>query len=124
MSQALRPGGAYLIDLTLLADEDEPAGTTDEAWEMRRGDVSVQADDDGITVRDGERELRLSWGVEAHLRGYTAPAFEARVAAGPAFAIESWHPESGRRAGVSEFPIGGQREAPPGGRAMVVLRRR
>jgi SAM-dependent methyltransferase len=124
MSQALRPGGAYLIDLTLLADEHEPTGTTDEAWEMRRRDVWVQADDDGITVRDGERELRLSWGVEAHLRGYTALAFEARVAACPAFALESWHPESGRGTGVSEFAIEGQPEAPPGGRTMVVLRRR
>jgi hypothetical protein len=123
MSEALRPGGAYLVDLTLLADEREPADTTEEGWEMSRGDVCVRADDDAITVRDGERELRLSWGVETHLRGYTAPAFEACVAACPAFSIESWHPESSRASGVSEFPIDGQPEAPPGGRTMVVLRR-
>jgi SAM-dependent methyltransferase len=124
MSAALQPGGVYLVDLTLLSDESEPTDTTDEAWEMSRGAICVRADNDAITVRDGARELRLSWGVEAHLRGYTAPGFEALVGASPALELESWHPESSRATGVSEFPVEGQDEAPPGGRTMVVLRRR
>jgi SAM-dependent methyltransferase len=124
MSAVLQPGGVYIVDLTLLSHESEPADTTDEAWEMSRGAICVRADNDAITVRDGERELRLSWGEENHLRGYTGPAFEARVAACPAFDLGSWHPESSRATGVSEFGIEGQREAPAGGRAMVVLRRR
>jgi hypothetical protein len=123
MSEALRPGGAYVLDLTLRAREDEPESTTDEAWEMSRGDVTVRADDDGIVVEDGAERHRLAWGTEGHLRGYTAARFAACVARCPAFVIDSWHPESSRATGVSEFAYEGQPAPPPGGRTMVVLRR-
>ncbi len=123
MSAALQPGGVYLVDLTLRADESEPVVTTDEAWEMEREGVTVRADDDCIQVRDRERQLRLSWGAEAHLRGYTGASFAARVAGCPALRIESWHPESGRVRGVSEFALEGSPAAPPSGRAVALLRR-
>jgi SAM-dependent methyltransferase len=122
MAAALRPGGVYVLDLDLLASDEQPAVTTAEDWEMTRGGVSVRAENDAITVREAGAERRLAWGAEAHLRGYTASAFAARVAACPAFELESWHPESGRATGVSEFrlePAAG----PVAGRIMVVLRK-
>jgi len=124
MAAALRPGGVYVLDLTLLASADEPADTTDEGWEMTRGDVTVRGENDAVTVSDAGRERRLAWGPEAHLRGYTASAFAARVAACPAFALESWHPESSRETGVSEFHLDAHAGGSVVGRAMVVLRRR
>jgi hypothetical protein len=75
----------------------------------------VHAENEGITVLEAGAARRLAWGAEAHLRGHTASAFAVRVGACPAFALESWHPESGRATGVSEFPVAG--------RAMVLLRR-
>ena len=123
VARALRPGGVYVLDLGLLADETQPTVTTDEGWEMRRGGVTVRADDDGITVLEGGAVRRLAWGAGAHLRGYTAAAFAARVAACPAFALESWHPEAGRPAGVSEFLVE-PKGALGSGRGMAVLRKR
>lgn len=122
-SAALRPGGIYVLDLDFLARPDEPAVTTDEAWEMTRGDVTVRADDAAVHVRDGEVDQVLAWGREAHLRGYTAAEFAALVGATARFRIESWHPETSRATGVSEFPVDDPRSGPPVGRSMVVLRR-
>ncbi|MEN8160138.1 MAG: hypothetical protein ABFS41_08715, partial [Myxococcota bacterium] len=84
---------------------------------------TVRADDDGIVVQDGAERHRLAWGTEGHLRGYTAADLAACVGRCAAFAIESWHPESSRATGVSEFAFEGHAEPPPGGRTMVVLRR-
>jgi SAM-dependent methyltransferase len=123
VAAALRPGGVYVLDLGLLANEAEPAVTTDEGWEMSDGDVSVRAENDGITVFEAGAVRRLAWGAEAHLRGYTVGDFAARVAACPAFALESWHPECGRATGVSEWRFAPSTDA-RAGRVMVVLRRR
>lgn len=123
VAAALRPGGVYVLDLGLLASDAQPAVTTDEGWEMSRDGVTVRADDDGITVLESGASLRLAWGDGAHLRGYTAEALAARVAACPDFALESWHPESGRATGVSEFRVEPAAALAPG-RGMLVLRRR
>ena len=123
IAAALRPGGVYALDLAFQAEADEPVATTDEGWEMTRDGVTVRGENDGVTVDDAGVTQRLAWGQEAHLRGYTARAFAARVRACPGLALESWHPEAGRATGVSEFRVRGQARAPRAGRTMVVLRR-
>jgi SAM-dependent methyltransferase len=122
MAAALRPEGIYVLDLDLLASDVQPAVTTDEGWEMHRDGVTVRAENEDITVHEAGATRQLAWGAEAHLRGYTSEAFAARVAACPAFALESWHPESGRATGVSEFRVEPS-PAPAPGRGMAVLRR-
>jgi SAM-dependent methyltransferase len=121
VAAALRPGGVYVLDLAFQASADEPVVTTEEGWEMTRGEVTVRGENAAVTVSDAGVRLRLAWGAEAHLRGYTASAFVERVRACPGLAIESWHPEASRATGVSEFDPNGRVRAP---RAMVVLRRR
>jgi SAM-dependent methyltransferase len=124
MAAALRSGGVYVLDLAFLAHEGERPITTDEGWEMTRGEVTVRGENDAVYVTDAGRQTRLVWGAEAHLRGYTASAFAERVAACPEIEIESWHPEASRATGVSEFSVDGRSGAPAPGRTMVVLRRR
>jgi SAM-dependent methyltransferase len=119
---ALEPGGVYVLDLAFVAEPGQAAITTDEAWEMERGGITVAADDAGVRVRDGERALTLSWGDEAHLRAYTVEQFSALVAAAPGLALESWHPERSRATGVSEFSSDPSASPPRDGRAMVVVR--
>jgi SAM-dependent methyltransferase len=124
MATALRPGGVYVLDVAFVATEGEPSHTTDEGWEMTRGNVTVRGENDAVYVTDGGVRRRLAWGSEAHLRNYTVSAFAERVAACPAFALESWHPEVSRATGVSEFGVEPGSPAPVVGRAMVVLRRK
>ena len=124
MARALRPRGVYVLDLTCQASEGAVVTTTDEAWEMTRGAVTVRGEDDAVYVSDAGTQLRLAWGVEGHLRGYTVSAFAARVGACPDFTLESWHPEASRATGVGEFSVEASAAPPVGGRAMVVLRRR
>jgi SAM-dependent methyltransferase len=124
MAAALRPGGVYVLDLAFLARAGEEPATTDEGWEMTRGDVTVRGENDAVYVSDAGAQRRLAWGPEAHLRGYTGGAFAARVAACPELALESWHPEASRATGVSEFSIDAHAGGPVVGRTMVVLRRR
>jgi len=124
VASTLQPGGVYVLDLDLQARADQSIVTTDEGWEMTRGEVTVRAEDEAVSVNDAGTLRRLAWGAEAHLRGYTASAFSERVHACPDFELESWHPEASRATGVSEFSFDGFRNAPPAGRAMVVLRRR
>ena len=113
-----------MLDIAFVATEGEPSHTTDEGWEMSRGDVTVRGENDGVTVTDAGASRRLAWGAEAHLRNYTASAFAERIGACPDLAIESWHPESSRETGVSEFALEGRADAPAVGRTMVVLRRK
>jgi len=124
MAAVLRPGGVYVLDLAFQTNAGEPVTTTDEGWEMKRGAVTVRGENDAVHVTDAGVRRRLAWGAEAHLRGYTASAFAARVRACPDLAIESWHPESSRATGVSEFRLDAAASPPRAGRAMVVLRRR
>jgi len=124
VAAALRPGGVYVLDLAFLARAGEAPATTDEGWEMTRGEVTVRGENDAVYVSDAGAQRRLAWGPEAHLRGYTASAFAERVAACPGLALESWHPESSRATGVSEFDLAAHTGGPVVGRAMVVLRRR
>jgi SAM-dependent methyltransferase len=122
---ALRPGGVYVLDVAFVAAEGEPSHTTDEGWEMTRGEVTVRGENDGVVVTDHGAERRLAWNRGAHLRNYTWDGFAARIAACPAFAVESWHPETARaETGVSTFDPAGRTGRPGVGRAMVVLRRR
>jgi hypothetical protein len=123
VATALRPGGVYVLDLAFQAEAGEPVATTDEGWEMTRGAVTVRGENDAVTVEDAGVTLRLAWGQEAHLRGYTASAFAERVRVCPGLALESWHPEVGRATGVSEFRLDAGAAAPRAGRTMVVLRR-
>jgi hypothetical protein len=121
---ALRAGGIYVLDLELAGRSGAPPPTTDEAWEMTRGGVTVRAENDSIRVRDGAVERVLAWGLEGHLRAYTAAAFARRVEAAGAFEIESWHPESRRAGDVSVFDVERMLAMPGEGRGMVVLRKR
>lgn len=124
ISEALRPGGVYVLDLETCAVEDAAPTTTDEEWEMERDGVTVRATDDAVHVKDGAGERVLAWGAEIHLRTYTPRTFAGRVAAVPELTIESWHPESGcNPEGVSLFDVPGHPGPGEPGRAMVVLRR-
>jgi SAM-dependent methyltransferase len=123
MAAALRSGGAYVLDMHFLASADESTATTDESWEMTRGNVTVRAENDAVYVNDGGVTRVFTWGREAHLRGYTSAAFAQRVRAAAGLRIESWHPEMSRATGVSEFSVDDSVGAPVVGRAMVVLRR-
>ena len=124
MAATLRPGGVYVLDVAFVASEGEPSHTTDEGWEMTRGDVTVRGENDGVTVSEGGVQRRLAWGSAAHLRNYTWGGFAERLAACPDLAFESWHPERSRATGVSEFEDEGRAGRPGVGRAMLVLRRR
>jgi SAM-dependent methyltransferase len=124
MAAAIEPRGVYVLDLEFTVDPDAAAITTDEPWEMRRGEVTVRAQNDAVYVVDHGVERVLGWGREGHLRPYTVTQFRDRMAAAPGWSIESWHGESGRPTGVSEFHVAPSFEAPAGGRSMVVLRRR
>jgi hypothetical protein len=114
----------YVLDMDFASGADAPAVTTDEAWEMTRGGVTVRADDDAVHVNDGGVERVLAWAEGTHLRGYTADAFAERVARSVELRIESWHPEVSRASGVSEFSVDVRATPPLLGRAMVVLRRK
>lgn len=123
MAAALEPNGIYALDLTLARTGDEPATTTSESWEMSDGDVTVRAEDDGVTVSDAGVERVLAWGADVHLRPLTAEAFVGLVAASEGFDLLGWHPEISRGSGVSEFEIRPS-ATHPAGRCMVALRRR
>jgi SAM-dependent methyltransferase len=123
MAVALAPGGVYVLDMDFVASIEDPAITTDESWEMTRDGVTVRAHDDCIHVDDQGEARVLRWGPEGHLRGYTSASFSERVAAVRNLRIESWHPESSRATGVSEFRIDVCAAPPVVGRTMVVLRR-
>lgn len=124
VAAALRPGGVYVLDVAFVATEGEASHTTDEGWEMSQGDVTVRGENDGVIVNEGGTQRRLAWRRGPHLRNYTSSAFGERIGACPDLAIESWHPESSRATGVSEFCVEGVSAGPVVGRAMVVLRRR
>jgi SAM-dependent methyltransferase len=122
VAEALRPGGVYVLDLTFAEAGGDESPTTDESWEMRRGNVTVRASNEAIRVEDGDTRHELAWGLETHLLAYTVDDFEARVAASGAFTIATWHPEGPPADdGVSRFPIA-PGERPRAGRSMVTLR--
>ncbi len=124
MASILRPGGIYILDMEFLGAETNEATTTDEEWEMTRGNVTVQATNAAVLVNDDSVRHTIAWGEEVHLLGYTAQALVDRVTANGSFSIEAWHPEAGRGAqGVSRFSLDEHAELPAVGRTMVVLRR-
>jgi len=123
VARALRPGGVYVLDLALAETGGGESITTDESWDMQRGDVTVRASNEAIHVEDGDARIELAWGLEMHLKAYTVADFEACVAASGAFTIASWHPEGPpAEDGVSRFPVS-PRDRPGTGRSMVVLSR-
>jgi SAM-dependent methyltransferase len=124
MAAALRPGAVYVLDLDLAESEDTPRPTTDEAWVMTRGAVTVSADDGGVHVDDGGVMHELAWADGEHLRSYTAAGFGRLLGTAPDFELVAWHPETSRASGTSEFHREGSATPPAGGRTMVVLRRR
>jgi SAM-dependent methyltransferase len=124
IAAALRSRGIYVLDMEFVANAEEPAVTTTEAWEMTQGPLTVRAENDAVYVNDRGVERVLAWGTEGHLRAYTVAAFGAVVAAVPDLTIESWHLEWSRATGVSEFRVHPSADAPAAGRSMVVLRRR
>lgn len=122
VAACLRPGGIYVLDMTFEEASAATAETTSESWDMTRGSVTVRAANDGVYVNDNGVERALAWGGEAHLRPYTIQTFVELLRGVDEFECESWHPESSRATGVSEFPLAPS--APTkAGRAMVVLRR-
>ena len=124
MATVLRPGGIYIVDMEFLRAETNEATTTDEEWEMTRGNVTVQATDAAVLVNDDGVRQTIAWGEEIHLLGYTAQALIDRVNANDSLSIEAWHPEAGRGdEGVSTFSVDEHAEPPAVGRTMVVLRR-
>ena len=126
VANALRSDGVYILDLGFVHPCKGAGPTDDEGWSMARGKVTVQAAGDRVLVDDEEsgRSLVLGWGESAVLREYTLSQFMHVVSGSGAFAVKSWHPETGRdENGVSMFQERGQRDAPGAGRAMVVLRR-
>lgn len=124
MAVALRVGGLYLLDLGFDTDVRSDAQTTDETWEEARGEVTVRAENDAVYVDDCGTHSILPWGSGTHLRAVTSQWLEQRVDSVGRFAIESWHPESGRSAaGISLWSVDVCSEPPVLGRAMVVLRR-
>ena len=121
---AVVSGGVYVLDMEFAASAEMVPITTNEPWEMTRGPVTVRAENDAVYVNDGGVEQVLAWGIEAHLRTYTASAFREQVEAVGDLTVESWHPEWSRATGVSEFDVVPSANARGFGRAMVVLRRR
>ena len=124
VAAALRPGGVYVLDLAFLANAAEPVVTTDEGWEMKRGELTVRGENDAVYVTDAGVERRLAWGPEAHLRGYTASAFAERVSRLPRLrdrVVASGVEPRERRQRVQQR---GLRRRLGVGRAMVVLRRK
>lgn len=123
VAAALRPGGVYVLDLEFAETGGGESITTDESWEMQRGDVTVRASNEAIHVEDGDARVELAWGLEMHLKAYTVGDFEACVAESGAFTIATWHPEAPPADdGVSRFPVA-QGERPDNGRVMVCLSR-
>lgn len=125
MARCLRPGGLYLLDLSLAATPDEAEVTTDEDWTMRRGDVAVSATNAGITVRDGTVSLALDWDQDGHLRSLTPHNLTQLIAATNAFELVAWHPEYARTGddGASAFSLDVSHCEPQPGRGMAVLKR-
>lgn len=122
MASCLRRGGVYILDMTFEETATATAVTTAESWEMTRGTVTVRAENDAVYVNDDGVERVLAWGRDAHLRSYTIETFADLLGGVGEFECESWHPESSRATGVSEFPLAPS-AAPTAGRAMVVLRK-
>lgn len=112
----LEPGGVYVIDMYFVAD-----GATDEGqpdiWDMERDGVVVSAGADGITVRDGDRLLELTWGEE--LRPYTFSGFQQLVRQA-GFVVAAVFPET-RRDDLSVFHVERRAADVEEGRAMVAL---
>ena len=121
VAACLRPRGVYILDLSFDAVLGA-AAVTSEAWEMTRGAVTVRADNDVVHVSDDGVERALAWGHEAHLRPYTTDTFIGALLRTGDFDCESWHPETSRATGVSEFSVASARR-PIAGRSMVVLRK-
>jgi hypothetical protein len=125
MAAALRAGGVYLLDLDFDAAVRSEAQTANECWEESRGNVTVRAENDAVYIDDAGTHHVLPWATGSHLRCVTSEWLEDRVNSAGQFAIESWHPESGRTtAGVSQWSLNVRRDPPVLGRAIVVLRRR
>jgi SAM-dependent methyltransferase len=122
MAACLREGGIYVLDMTFEDSLVGTAMTTSEPWEMTRGAVTVRAGNDAVCVNDAGVESVLAWGEEAHLRPYTSAAFMELLRTTRLFVCESWHPETSRATGVSEFSLTPAARVTTG-RAMVVLRK-
>jgi SAM-dependent methyltransferase len=122
MAACLRAGGVYVLDMTFEDSLDDTAITTSEPWEMTRGAVTVRAGNDAVCVDDAGVQSVLAWGQEAHLRPYTSASFMELLRTTRLFLCESWHPETSRATGVSEFSLTPAATV-PNGRAMVVLRK-
>ena len=61
MAQALRSGGLYILDLGFGPEVHPDAETTDETWEVSRGDITVRAQDDAVYVDDAGAHRILPW---------------------------------------------------------------
>jgi len=123
MAATLLPGGVYVLDMAFVETEADPGVTTNEAWRMQRGDVTVEATDACVNVEDRGVRRTLAWGAETHLRSYTYPAFAERVATVATFEIVSLHAQVMGVDGIGRFDVDRRALPPAVGRTMVVLKR-
>ena len=91
---------------------------------MRRGAVTVHADDNAVTVEDQGVRRVLTWGDGVHLRRLTTTDLATRVDEVPGLEITAWYLEIGHDdGGVSLFDTHPAPEPPRSGRAMVIVQR-
>ncbi len=121
VAQNLRPGGVYLVDLTLAPDGTGEYDICAD-WEVVRDGVRVASEEHGVVVEDGPRRLLLTWG--GKLRLYSPDDFRALLPRAGAFTLEACYPEvSQDEDGLSQFAVEEPGELQPGARAIVALRR-
>lgn len=122
IADALAPRGIYIVDNGFYARAEEASDPANWTWSMTRGPVTVSSTRERITVRDGEREVLLSW--EPELRPYAWDDFAACIGKSGRFSVETWHPDLRRSADeLSVFSTGRTPLPGNGVRAMLVLRR-
>lgn len=111
-------------DMTTFASDRSYAAAFNpmSSFRLLQTDAQAQAH---LRAMAAALRIVLRWGVEGHLRNYTASAFVDRIAAMPSWRIESWYPEVARigEESISTFDADDPKQSPSPGRVMVLLRR-
>jgi len=125
MTRAVRHGGVYVLDMAFAAPDAPEITPSVGTWTMKRGGITVSAEEDKVRVEDLDRGIGMvvGWG-EGPLREYTSEHFCRLVEAVGAFAVTGWHPvHRTTEDGISVFDVRCQTRPPVVGRTMVVLKR-
>jgi len=126
VADALTSDGVYILDMAFADPTAPDAQPQFDQWRMRRGDITVSADGDRVSVQDGARGVAivLDWGEQA-LREYTSAGFCALVEKSGVLSVVAWYPPAGESVdGATLFDVARSAAPPVVGRAMVVLKRR